>query len=44
MSVAEKLNDKTYLGFEMCLFQLLDEEIENIIKAFYKVWANLEKL
>ena len=42
--VAEKLNDKTYLGFEMCLFELLDEDLENIIKAFNKVWSNLEEL
>ena len=42
--VAENLNDNSYLGFEMCLFELLDEDIENIIKAFYKVWSNLDEL
>ena len=42
--VAENLHDKSYLGIELCLFELLDEEIENIIKAFYKVWSNLDEL
>ena len=42
--VAERLHDKTYIGFEMCRFELLDEDINNIIKAFYKVWNNLDNL
>ncbi len=42
--IAEKLQDKTYLGFEMCLFELSDKDIYNIVKAFNKVWSNLESL
>ena len=42
--VAERLHDKTYMGFEMCRFELLNEDINNIIKAFYKVWNNLDNL
>ena len=42
--IAEKIQDKTYLGFEMCLFELSDKDINNIVKAFNKVWSNLESL
>lgn len=42
--VAEELNDKSYLGLEMCLFQLTDFDIKSIIKAFNKVWNNLDTL
>ena len=42
--VAERLNDKTYLGFEMCHFQMDNNEIRLFINAFKKVWKNLEKL
>ena len=33
----KNLQDKTYLGFEMCLFELSDNDINNIVKAFNKV-------
>jgi dTDP-4-amino-4,6-dideoxygalactose transaminase len=39
--VAEELHEKSYLGFEICLFDLNDEEIDLIIKAFKKVWNAL---
>jgi perosamine synthetase len=39
--VAEKLHDATYLGFEMCLHQLSDPEVDAIVRAFRKVWANM---
>jgi perosamine synthetase len=42
--VAEELHDKTFLGYEMCLHQLEADDIELIVKAFQKVWKNLEKL
>ena len=42
--VAETLHDETYLGFEMCRFELSEIDINNIIKAFKKVWNNLENL
>ena len=38
---AELLNDKEYLGFEMCKSKLSSKELEFLIKAFYKVWNNL---
>lgn len=39
--VAEELNDATYLGFGMCVYDLTDDDIDLIICAFRKVWANL---
>ncbi|MFT5229601.1 MAG: perosamine synthetase [Urechidicola sp.] len=42
--VAEKLNDETFLGFGMCVYELSNDDIDLIIKVFAKVWANLESL
>ena len=42
--VAEELHEKSYLGYEMCLNELADEDIDLIIEAFRKVWKNLEQL
>ena len=42
--VAEKLNSKTYLGYELCQFEMDRKEINLFLKAFKKVWANLENL
>jgi dTDP-4-amino-4,6-dideoxygalactose transaminase len=42
--IAEKLHDETYLGFAMCLHDLTDENVETIVEAFYKVWANMDEL
>jgi dTDP-4-amino-4,6-dideoxygalactose transaminase len=42
--VAEELNDSTYLGFGMCVYDLSNEDIDLIIKAFKKVWNNLDAL
>lgn len=39
--VAEKLHDTTYLGFEMCLHQLSDLEVDAMVRAFRKVWMNI---
>jgi dTDP-4-amino-4,6-dideoxygalactose transaminase len=39
--VAETLHDSTYFGFEMCLHQLSDQEVDAIVLAFRKVWANM---
>jgi dTDP-4-amino-4,6-dideoxygalactose transaminase len=41
--VAEKLQNETFLGFEMCLHDLNDEDIDLIIGAFKKVWDNLNE-
>ncbi len=42
--VAEELHEKTYLGFENCDYDLTDEEIILIGKAFRKVFSQLSKL
>ena len=42
--VAESLHDKSYLGFQMCMFELSDEELYLIETAFKKVWNCLEDL
>ncbi|MEW7009870.1 DegT/DnrJ/EryC1/StrS family aminotransferase [Lentilitoribacter sp. EG35] len=42
--VAEELNDKSFLGFEMCLHNLSELEVDLIIQAFKKVWENLDEL
>ncbi len=42
--VAEELNDSTYLGFGMCVYDLSDDDIDLIIKAFEKVWNNIEEI
>lgn len=41
---AEYLNDNSYMGFGMCVYDLTFEDIDLIIKAFHKVWKNLENL
>lgn len=40
--VAEELNDSTYLGLGMCVYDLSDEDVNLIVTAFRKVWAALE--
>ncbi len=42
--VAERLNDETYLGFSMCVYDLSDEDVDLVIKSFHKVWNNIDKL
>ena len=42
--VAERLNDETYFGFNICLFSLDEKDIDLIISAFHKVWENLSFL
>ena len=42
--VAENLHSKTFLGFQMCLHELGGNELELIVSAFQKVWANLNYL
>lgn len=42
--IAEELHEKTYLGFAMCMHQLDDQEVDALVVAFKKVWANLEAL
>lgn len=42
--VAETLNDETYLGFGMCVYDLNMQNIAQIVEAFRKVWRNLGRL
>jgi perosamine synthetase len=42
--VAEELHDSTYLGFEMCVSEMTDNNVDLMIKAFWKVWDNLGEL
>ena len=42
--VAETLHDSTFMGIEMCVFELTDADIDLIAAAFRKVWASLEAL
>jgi dTDP-4-amino-4,6-dideoxygalactose transaminase len=42
--IAESLHDATFMGFEMCLHQLNDVEVDAIVRAFVKVWTNLAEL
>jgi len=42
--VAEELNDSTYLGFGMCVYDLTDNDVELVASAFRKVWDQMDKL
>jgi perosamine synthetase len=42
--IAEELNDSTYLGLGMCVYDLNIDDIDLVVEAFKKVWANLECL
>ena len=42
--VAEKLHDETYMGLEMCTYELSHEDIDFIVAAFYKVWKGMESI
>ena len=41
---AEYLQDRSYIGFGMCVYDLTKDDIGLIIKAFHKVWKNLDNL
>jgi len=42
--VAENLQANNYLGYQMCLNDLSDSDIDLIIMAFRKVWSNIDDL
>ena len=42
--VAENLDSLTFMGIEMCLHELHEEDIDLIGKAFVKVWNSLDEL
>ncbi|MEX6775734.1 DegT/DnrJ/EryC1/StrS family aminotransferase [Limnospira fusiformis] len=39
--VAEDLQDSKYLGYEMCLSDLSNEDVDLIVQAFVKVWEHM---
>lgn len=42
--VAEELNDTSYIGFGLCVYDLSNDDIDLVVQAFTKVWSNLECL
>lgn len=42
--VAEGLHDRSYIGFQMCMHQMSDSEVDLMVEAFQKVWAKLDSL
>ncbi len=41
---AEELHDVSYLGFLMCLHEMDDLEVDQMLGAFHKVWERLDLL
>ena len=39
--IAEELNENSFFGIEMCMYQYSKEEISLVCDAFEKVWNNL---
>jgi perosamine synthetase len=44
LPIAETLHDETFFGINWCAFALTDNEVDLLIRAFHKVWANLDSL
>lgn len=42
--VAEKLHETSYLGFEMCMNELTDCDVDLLVMAFEKVWEQMASL
>lgn len=42
--VAEGLHDRSYIGFQMCMHEMTDQEVDLMIAAFQKVWSRLGDL
>lgn len=42
--IAEKFHEKTFIGFQMCMYELSNDNVDLIIGAFKKVWKNLDNL
>ena len=41
---AEELHDKTFIGFDICMYELSDVDIDLIVSSFQKVWRNIREL
>ena len=44
LPIAETLHGNTFFGINWCAFAFTDEEVDLLIQAFHKVWANLDSL
>lgn len=42
--VAEQLHDATMMGLAFCLHNFTSDEVDLVVAAFHKVWAQLDKL
>ena len=42
--VAEMLHDESFLGYEMCLHELDELELDMVINTFLKVFSNVDEL
>ena len=42
--VAEELNDTSYLGLGVCVYEFSDQSLDLIVAAFQKVWKNIDLL
>lgn len=42
--VAEQLHNETFMSLAMCVYDFSDDDIDSIVAAFKKVWANLDCL
>ncbi len=42
--VAERLNDVSFLGFQMCVHEMPDADVDLMVAAFHKVWNHLDLL
>ncbi len=42
--IAEKLHNETFLGLNICMNELPPADVALVVKAFHKVWSQLELL
>jgi len=42
--VAEELHEETFIGIQMCVYEFNNKDVDLVIKAFKKVWAQLDVL
>lgn len=41
---AEKLHNESFIGYEMCLHDLNNDDVKLVVDSFKKVWSNLKEL
>ncbi len=42
--VAESLHEHEFMGYQMCLYDLADQDVDLVVEAFQKVWMILDEL